>query len=50
MLVAPLDAPDGIDAAVAELYCREQFVVDSYEVIGRRRGLPGRLSLSPSFD
>lgn len=38
--VAPLDAPDGIDATVAELYCREQFVVDSYEVLGVDENFP----------
>ena len=39
-VVAPLDAPDGIDATVAELYCREQFVVDSYEVLGVDENFP----------
>jgi hypothetical protein len=39
-VVAPLDAPDGIDTAVAELYCREQFVVDSYEVLGVDENFP----------
>ena len=39
-VVAPLDAPDGIDATVAELYCREQFVVDGYEVLGVDENFP----------
>jgi len=39
-VVAPLEAPDGIDATVAELYCREQFVVDSYEVLGVDENFP----------
>jgi hypothetical protein len=32
--VAPGEPPSPIDSEVAELYCREQFVVDRYEVIG----------------
>ena len=39
-VVAPLDAPDGIDEPVAELYCREQFVVESYEVTGVDEDFP----------
>jgi hypothetical protein len=38
--VAPGEEPTPIDAAVAELYCREQFVVDSIEVTGTDPDFP----------
>ena len=39
-IVAPGEPPVAIDGVVAELYCREQFVVDSYEVTGVDEDFP----------
>ena len=38
--VAPGDPPSPTDPMAAELYCRERFVVDSYEVIGFDEDFP----------